>query len=180
MVYTALLRGINIGGRNKVDMKQLSVALTAVGLGDVSTYINSGNIFFTNKDKTADQLAKFVNSVIKDTFNLDIKVLIRDYGNINKVVDELPDTWVNDKEQKSDVLFLWDEIADPSVLDRLKITSVDSVKYVEGAILWNLQRKDAPESGQQKLASSKEYKHMTIRNCNTARKLFEIMSNMNG
>lgn len=48
--YALLVRGINVGGKNKVVMAQLRQELTELGLGNVETYINSGNIFFTSTD----------------------------------------------------------------------------------------------------------------------------------
>ena len=51
MKYVALLRGINVGGKNKVDMKQLVSAMEKQGFDNVSTYINSGNIIFDSTDK---------------------------------------------------------------------------------------------------------------------------------
>lgn len=48
MVYVALLRGINVGGKNKVDMKQLMAAFEDAGMTSVRTYINSGNVIFSS------------------------------------------------------------------------------------------------------------------------------------
>ena len=48
MKYVALMRGINVGGNNKISMKQLATALEQAGFLGVSTYINSGNIFFSD------------------------------------------------------------------------------------------------------------------------------------
>ncbi len=46
MIYVALLRGINVGGKNKIDMKLLKQTFERVGMNDVVTYINTGNIIF--------------------------------------------------------------------------------------------------------------------------------------
>ncbi len=51
--YALLVRGINVGGKNKVVMAELRQELTELGLGKVETYINSGNIFFTSTDVKA-------------------------------------------------------------------------------------------------------------------------------
>ena len=48
--YALLVRGINVGGKNKVVMAELRQELTELGLEKVETYINSGNIFFTSTD----------------------------------------------------------------------------------------------------------------------------------
>lgn len=52
MIYIALLRGINVGGKNKIDMKLLTQSFEQVGMNNVVTYINTGNIIFSHKGKT--------------------------------------------------------------------------------------------------------------------------------
>lgn len=77
---------------------------------------------------------------------------------------------------KSDVLFLWDDVNDESVLDKLVIKpEIDTVKYVTGAILWSVDRKNVTKSGMMKLAGSTIYQQMTVRNVNTTRKINELM-----
>ncbi len=49
MVFIALLRGINVGGNNKIDMKLLKQTFEQAGMNDVVTYINTGNIIFSHK-----------------------------------------------------------------------------------------------------------------------------------
>lgn len=76
---------------------------------------------------------------------------------------------------RSDVLFLWDEIDDESVLNKLVIKpEIDTVKYVHGAILWSVE-KNITKSGMTKLVGSKPYQQITIRNVNTTRKIYELM-----
>lgn len=77
---------------------------------------------------------------------------------------------------RSDVLFLWDEIDDESVLNKLVIKpEIDTVKYVPGAILWSGEKKNISKSGMTKLVDSKPYQQITIRNVNTTRKIYELM-----
>ena len=56
--YALLVRGINVGGKNKVVMAQLRQELTELGLEKLETYINSGNIFFTSTDPKAQLVEK--------------------------------------------------------------------------------------------------------------------------
>lgn len=176
MMYVALLRGINIGGRNKIDMKTLKQSFETAGMTDVVTYINSGNIIFTNKDLSAVELAETLEAVILKDFYLDIKVLLRSKTDIEHVMDFLPENWKNDKEMKSDVLFLWDDIDDAAILENLKIRpEIDNVIYRPGAILWSVDKTDASKSGMSKIVGTKLYKKMTIRNVNTVRKIYSLM-----
>lgn len=57
MVYIALLRGINVGGKNKIDMKMLKQTFEKAGMYDVLTYINTGNIIFSSSELSKMELS---------------------------------------------------------------------------------------------------------------------------
>jgi uncharacterized protein (DUF1697 family) len=101
--------------------------------------------------------------------------VVRDLKSMKAVVKALPRTWVNDETMKCDVMFLWDDVARASVVKELPIKpEIEEVKYVAGALLWRVDR-DGVTSGLMNLARMPLYKKMTIRNCNTTRKLLELM-----
>lgn len=176
MVYLALLRGINVGGNNKVDMKQLKVAFEEAGMTNVRTYINSGNIIFETKTTALPSLTSKLESVIESNFGFHVKVLLITFGTIETVVKALPDTWLNDSTMKCDIMFLWEHVNKPAVLDELRIKpEIEDVQYVAGAIIWRVDRKNVTKSGIARLVGTDLYKHMTIRNCNTVRKLYALM-----
>lgn len=176
MIYIALLRGINVGGNNKIDMKTLKRTFESKGMQRVVTYINSGNIVFRNDEFTKPQLTEVLARAIADDFALSIKVLILSMDEYRKVLEALPDSWTNDDMMKSEVMFLWEEADDATVLEKLEIKAdIDQVIYAPGAVLWSVGRSDAARSGIQKLIGTKLYRQMTIRNVNTTRKIFELM-----
>lgn len=176
MIYAALLRGINVGGKNKIDMKLLKLTFEQAGMENVVTYINTGNIIFSSSILSGTELSHLLEEAIEKDFDLKIKVVVRSVDDISKIIAAIPDTWKNDKEMKSDVMFLSDEIDDESILASLLIKpSIDTVKYVPGAILWSIDKKNATRSGMAKIVGSKIYKQVTIRNVNTARKIYELM-----
>ncbi|MEH6991168.1 DUF1697 domain-containing protein [Neobacillus drentensis] len=176
MVYIALLRGINVGGRNKIDMKLLKQTFERVGMNDVVTYINTGNIIFSYSGLSKSELSRILEEAIHHDFGLQIKVVIRSVEDVREIINAIPDTWKNDKEMTSDVSFLWDEIDDESVFENLIITpNIDTVKYVPGAILWSVDKKNVTKSGKSKIVGSMIYKQVTVRNVNTARKIYELM-----
>ncbi|MCD2137286.1 DUF1697 domain-containing protein [Salinicoccus halitifaciens] len=177
MRYVALLRGINIGGRNKIDMKTLKTTFENSGMKDVVTYINSGNIIFTDDSTPKGALPGLLETAIQEDFSLDIKVLVRSRPEIEAIGEVLPDSWQNDKEMKSDVMFLWEEIDDASIMDSLKIRpGIDTVIYSPGAVLWSVWKRDAGRSGISKMVGTDIYKHMTVRNVNTFRKIHSMMA----
>ena len=180
MVYAALLRGINVGGNNKVDMRLLKAGFERAGMKSVVTYINSGNIMFAEEGGLSiEELSALLENVILEDFGLQIKVLVVSLEKMEEIIKALPDSWTNDQQMRSDVIFLWEDIDDESVLDKLPMKpDVDTVKYVPGAILWSVDRANATKSGMNKLIGSALYRKITVRNVNTTRKIYSIMLNI--
>ncbi len=176
MVYVALLRGINVGGQRKVDMKQLKAVFEEAGMTWVKTYINSGNVVFSSPLRSKARLVELLEPAIAGRFGFNVDVLVRDINSMRSVVKAIPSYWVNDNKMKCDVMFLWDDIARPSVLNQLQFRpEMDDVRYASGAVIWRVDRKNVTKSGMMKLVGTPLYKRMTIRNCNTTRKLLELM-----
>jgi uncharacterized protein (DUF1697 family) len=177
MTFVALLRGINVGGNSTVSMGLLRKTFERLGLSQVRTYINSGNVIFQDETHSSAELVTRLETAIEEDFGFAVKVLVRDFPSIQKIHAALPAQWVNDHTMKCDVMFLWEHVDEASVLDQLIIKpAIDEVKYVPGAILWRVDRENVTKSGLLKLVGTQLYKAMTIRNCNTVRKLFELMN----
>lgn len=176
MTYVAFLRGINVGGNNKVDMKQLAACFEAAGMQAVKTYINSGNVIFIDDKRLPKEIVSALEATIEKAFGFSVKVLLRDLPQMKTTVKALPATWTNDSDMKCDVMFLWEAIDTPEVLKQTIYKSeLEKVIYTPGAILWSIDRKNVSRGGMLKLVGTDLYKQMTIRNCNTARKLLELM-----
>lgn len=176
MIYVALLRGINVGGNNRVDMKRLKALFEQAGMTKVSTYINSGNVIFQSDTRDEVELAAVLEKAIERAFGFYVKVLVRSYAAMRKIADELPAEWVNDTTMKTDVMFLWEGYDTPDVLQQVVIKpGLDRVKYVPGALLWSVDRPNVTRSGLLKIIGTDLYRHMTVRNCNTFRKLVNLM-----
>lgn len=179
MIYVALLRGINVGGKNKVDMKQLKVVFEQAGMNQVRTYINSGNIIFSHEKRPHQEIVAALENAIKQHFELSIKVLIRNIIEMQAVLAALPEAWQNNTEMKSDVLFLWEDIDEEHVLEKLTIKpDFDRVIYIPGAILWSVDRKNAAKSGLSRIIGTALYQQVTIRNVNTTRKIYHLMEQL--
>lgn len=176
MVYVALLRGINVGGKRKVEMKRLRVVFEEAGMTEVRTYINSGNVIFSAPRRNRAELATDLEDAIERVFGFEVEVLVRDLKNMRSVVGAIPPEWTNDDSMKCDVMFLFDDVAKPSVVKELTIKpDLDDVRYVPGALIWRVDRKNVTRSGMMKLPGTELYRKMTIRNVNTTRKILELM-----
>ncbi len=170
MRYLALLRGINVGGNNRVEMPRLKATFERLGHTEVSTYINTGNVIFEARKSPELKLASAIEAVIADEFGFPVRTLVRTKANIDAVTKDIPDHWANDKVMKSDVMFLWDEANSRAALDQLTVVpGIDEVIYSSEAVLWRVDRTHQSRSGMQQLVGTKFYKQMTIRNCNTVR-----------
>ncbi len=175
MRYIALLRGINVGGNKKVEMKRLKILFESSGCSNVSTYINSGNVIFeSNKKRNA--IKEEIETSLKKEFEFDIPVLIKTKQEIKKIADAIPEEWQNNSEQKTDVAFLFKEIDSKEIINILPIKKeFINIKYVRGAIFWNIKRENVNKSHLTKIISHKIYQSMTVRNVNTARYLAETL-----
>ncbi len=88
--WVALLRGINLGARNKVPMPELRGVLEDAGLGDVRTYIQSGNVLFTKQAKDRAALTRKLEREVKKAFGVDAPVVLRTFAEIRKVAGARP------------------------------------------------------------------------------------------
>lgn len=176
VVYVALLRGINVGGKSIVSMAALKACFEKLGLSDVRTYINSGNIIFTSDEKDAEALTGKVEAAIQKATGLDIKATLRTAAQMKAVVKRIPVSWKNDGTMKSDVFFLWNDVDSPKILKEFPHNpAVDTLVYMKGALAWNVARENYGKSRVTKVIGTPLYKKTTGRNVNTVRKLVELM-----
>jgi uncharacterized protein (DUF1697 family) len=175
MVYVAFLRGINVGGKGIVSMAAIKEALVDLGLSDVRTYINSGNVIFSTRASDAQKLAARIEKALEERTGMPIKVLVMGHKELNKLVDAIPRNWVDDKTMRTYVLLMWKELDDPKILERLPVRAgVDNVRYEPGAVIWQVLRKNIARSRMSKLVGTPDYQLITIRSANTMRKLNEL------
>jgi uncharacterized protein (DUF1697 family) len=169
--YIALLRGINVGKTKRIEMKSLKELFEKMGFANVSTYINSGNIIFESQ-KPMKTIKYDIELNLINEMGYDIQTLIITNKELLKIVEKIPLAWVNDKNQRTDVAFLFSEVDSIKIIEELPIQKeyVD-IRYTKGALYWNVHRDNYNKSHLNKLITHKLYQYMTIRNINTARHL---------
>lgn len=176
MKFIALLRGINVGGKNTIKMSELKTCFEKMGFSEVTTYINSGNVIF-DSEMSESTLVEIIERSIKDYFRLEIFVVIKSAAQIKKLIEEIPENWTNDSKMRTDILFLFPEIDRSEVLNEIKSNpDFDNLRYFPGAVVWNVDRVNYNKSKLHDLIGSKIYKKTTIRNVNTVRKIHELMN----
>ena len=110
MKYVAFLRGINVGGKNKIKMETLREMCAALGYKNVETYINSGNVIFETAQTGDEKLAAEIERAIQSKFSLEIKVMTRTIDEIEDIIENNPFDGQFENEKALHVLFLNEEL----------------------------------------------------------------------
>lgn len=177
-IYVVLLRGINVGGKNKVPMAELKKCLEKVGFENVTTYIASGNVILKS-DKSAEKVKDLIEDALPTTFKLDselIKVLVLTKSQLQSVIDNKPKGFGEFPEKyHSDAIFLMDISSN----DAMKVFSpkegVDMVWPGNDVIYSQRLSELRTKSRLSRIVGTHAYKSMTIRNWNTTVKLLEMI-----
>lgn len=98
--YIAFLRGINVGGKNKISMSELKELFEQNGFRNVVTYINSGNIIFSTDNNDESKLKEECEALIFARFQLEIPVSILSVKELSAAYDHAPSWWGKDKTSK--------------------------------------------------------------------------------
>ncbi|PVV83769.1 DUF1697 domain-containing protein [Dehalogenimonas alkenigignens] len=179
MRYVALLRGINVGGKNIVPMAGLRTSLEEMGFSNVSTYIASGNVILES-DKSADEIKVQLEKTLPERFELDndlIKVLVLTRTQLQAIVDNKPEDFGEQPEKyHSDALFLMG-IDSASVIPLFNPREgVDKVWPGDGVIYSQRLSSQRTKSRLNAIMALPAYKSMTIRNWNTTTKLLDLLN----
>ncbi len=176
--YAVLLRGINVGGKNKVSMKALKACLEKAGFSSVSTYIASGNVILKSP-KSASAVQSEIEKALPKAFKLDselIKVLALSQRQLKAVVDKKPRGFGSQpKKYHSDAIFLMEGTAAKAMPVFSPKEGVDMVWPGKGVIYSQRLSALRAKSRLSKIVGTPAYKSMTIRNWNTTTKLLELM-----
>lgn len=165
----ALFRGINVGGHNILKMNELKSLLESLGLNNVKSYIQSGNIVF---DSQATGLEETIKIKVNDAFNIDVNLLLLTSTQLQNLVDESP---YKHKESKSQHFFFLK--SPPSTIDLSKLESIqadDESFLLTDKVLYLY----APSGiGRSKIASKVEKildVTITARNRNTVNRILQM------
>jgi uncharacterized protein (DUF1697 family) len=176
--YVILLRGINVGGKNKVPMASLKKCLKELGFSNVFTYIASGNVILES-DKPIDEIKAQIEAALPECFELDdglIKILVMTRDQFQAVIDHKPEGFGEQPDKfHSDVIFLMGIDADHAMSVFNPREGVDQVWPGDDVIYSQRLSALRTKSRLSKIMGTPAYKSMTIRNWNTTTKLLEIL-----
>ena len=174
--YLALLRGINVGGRNPVAMTDLRAALEGAAYGDVRTYIQSGNVLFTTSAR-APSLEADVERVLEERFGIPIVVVVRSHAQVRNLVTAAPEGFGTEPDRyHSDAVFLKAPLRAAAVMGFLELRDgVDRAWPGRGVVYFQRLSAERTRSRMSRIVARPEYQQMTIRSWSTTTKLLAML-----
>jgi uncharacterized protein (DUF1697 family) len=173
--YLALLRGINVGGKNLVKMTELRSAFDELGFDDVATYIQSGNVVFRAPRERGDALTARIESELGRRFGVELKVVLLTEAQLRGVVADAPRGFGGDSHL-CDVIFLRKPLTVKRVMGLVDLRDgIDRAWAGKGVVYFSRLAARASGSRISKLVARPEYQDMTIRSWTTTRKLLALM-----
>lgn len=180
MKYVALLRGINVGGNNKVAMGELRTCFEGLGFTNVGTYINSGNVLFESSQTDEVKLAAQCEAAIRKQCGFRVVVAIISAGALQAAVAHAPKWWdlAADVPTKHNALFV---IAPATAKDIVQQVGEPKLEYEKMAhygqvIFWSAPVATFGRTRYSKIVALPAYQAVTIRNANTTKKLALLVS----
>ena len=176
--YLVLLRGINVGGRNKVSMAELRAALEGLGFENVETYIASGNVLLDSRLGAA-KVAESIEAALPKTFKLDaelIRVAVLSADELEAVIERRPKGFGDEpKKYHSDAIFLMGIDIDDAMAVFSPKEGVDRVWPGDGVVYSQRLSAQRTKSRLNRIVASPLYKSMTIRSWQTTLALRDLM-----
>ena len=175
--YVALLRGINVGGKNLIRMPALKACFEDGGFEDVVTYIQSGNVLFRSTG-SGSALARRIEEMLSSTFSgYRASVVLRSHAQMRAVVAEAPKGFGSKPAAyRYDVIFLKSPLTASAALRQVPTREdVDEVFAGRGVLYFSRLTSRAAQSRLSKVVSMPIYQNMTIRNWNTTTTLLRMM-----
>jgi uncharacterized protein (DUF1697 family) len=175
--YVALLRGINVGGKNLIKMADLQACLEEDGLEDVATYIQSGNVVFGSAGSSLTELTGRIEELLSTTFGYEASVVLRSRQQMRATLDRAPAGFGGDPARyRYDAIFLKAPLtARTAMRSVLTKEGVDQADVGPGVLYFSRLTSRASQSRLGKIVGTPVYRNMTIRNWNTTTKLARML-----
>lgn len=176
MKFIALLRGINVGGNNKVSMAELKLCFEELGFQNVKTYINSGNVIFDSDKTDKAMLVRICEESIQKRFGFQVICFVMFAEELKLALLNAPSWWDNDENSKHNAIFVIEPVRPQDIIKEIGEAKSDyeSVGTFGQIIFWSTPIKTFSHSRYSNIVGSKLYKSITIRNANSTKKLAEL------
>lgn len=175
MKYVAFLRGINVGGKNKIKMETLREVCVSLGFQNLKTYVNSGNVIFETAKIDDKKLAAKIESAIEKEFALKIKVIVRTFAEIENIVVNNPFAGQFENDKDLHVFFLNEELPEEKRQSLLSNNNENEMFAVRNCEIFCLLRVSFSDSLIGRDYIGKKLKvSATARNWRTVNKILEF------
>ena len=174
--YFALLRGVNVGGKNIIRMADLKIAFERRGFQNVSTYINSGNIIFSS-ELDEDLIKEACENLISENFGMDIPVCVISADELIDALSHAPDWWNNNSQARHDAFFVIPPMTAAYVVAHVGQIKeeYESLAYYGRVIFWSAPIATFSRTTVSRISKDRAmYCAITVRNANTALKLAKL------
>lgn len=178
MKFLALLRGINVGGNNKVAMRELKICFQELGFQNVVTYINSGNIIFDSEITNTTTLSDMCEKSIYKYFGFQVTCTVLSAAELKESLSNSPKWWDKDDESKHNAIFVIKPIRPLELMKEIGEIKpeYESAAFFGQVIFWSAPIKTLGRTKYSKIIGTKLYKSVTIRNARTTKKLLELIT----
>ena len=177
MKYIALLRGVNVGGKNKISMNELKTYFEKAGFKNTRTYINSGNVIFDSEEENTIKLAEKCKEIIENEFDLPISLALIDANTLKEALEHAPKWWGDDPNSKHNTIFVIQPATAKEVIEDVGEIRPEYEQFYafKDIIFWSAPLKTFSRTRWSKVVGTKSYQNITIRNANTTKKLLELV-----
>ena len=174
--YVALLRGINVGGKNLISMADLRAEMERAGYEAVETYIQSGNVLLETARPRAE-LEKSIETLLAERLGVPVLVVVRSHRQLANVVASAPEGFGSDREMYlSDVVFLKAPLTATQAMRVVSLREgVDRAWPGTGVLYFDRLAERSSQSRFSRLVGTPQYQRMTIRNWSTTTKLLAML-----
>ena len=177
--YLALLRAINVGGKNILKMDELKRIFEKMLFSDVKTYIQTGNVLFTANEKDKIKLAKKIEKTLMDETKYEIMVLLLTLSDIEDIIKDVPNEFGDNNEKyKYDVLFLIDPLKPNDIMNHIKIIEGEDKIYGGEKALY-VKRLAKKLTGSYIVKALKISENITVRNLKITKEIYKLMLERN-
>ena len=177
MIYVALLRGINVGGKNITKMTALKACLENAGFDRVGTFIQSGNVVFETRQKSIAKLTAQIDTAIEAALGIDPRVVVVSRDRLKTVLADAPAAWRSRTGLRMNIAFLRQPANAAVALREVDVRpGVDAVAAGEGVLYMSTMLRDLAKSRMSRIVTKPVYQQMTIRTYGTCQKIQSLMA----
>lgn len=173
--YVALLRGVNVGGRNIMSMPALKECCEQAGLNHVRTYSQSGNVIFDSDDRGGARLSRRLERAVARRL-AGVRIVLISHAQLKAIVANAPAGWDRGTDLRRNIAFLYAGTTPKQVLKQIEAKpGVDTVEAGKAVVYMATAMSDVQKSGLRKLVGTPVYRDLTIRTYGTCRRILALM-----